>query len=107
VETIRPNLEKYTFANGKWLFIIGEGRLVNLAAAEGHPSEVMQQSFGCQALVSEYIVKNRGKLAVKVHDVPKEIDDKIAALALDAWGMKIDSLTAEQKKYLESWQEGT
>ncbi|MFH0971301.1 MAG: adenosylhomocysteinase [Candidatus Micrarchaeota archaeon] len=107
VETIRPNLEKYTFSNGKWVFLIGEGRLVNLAAAEGHPSEVMQQSFGCQALVSEHIVKNKGKLEVKVYDVPKHIDDTVAALALEAWGMRIDQLTPEQKHYLESWQEGT
>ncbi len=107
VETIRPNLEKISFANGKWAYLIGEGRLVNLAAAEGHPSEVMQQSFGCQALVSEFIVKNKGNLSVKVHEVPREIDDQVASLALEAWGMKIDKLTPEQKRYLESWQEGT
>lgn len=106
-ETIRPNLEKYTFPNGKWIYLIGEGRLVNLAAAEGHSSEVMDLSFSDQALVSEYLAKNAKKLAAGVHEVPAEIDEWVAKLKIDALGAQLDVLTPEQKKYLESWQEGT
>ncbi|MEK6953369.1 MAG: adenosylhomocysteinase [Candidatus Micrarchaeota archaeon] len=106
-ETVRPNLEKYTFANGKWLYLIGEGRLVNLAAAEGHSSEVMDLSFSDQALVSEYLAKNAKNLKAGVHEVPVEIDDWVAKLKLEALGAELDVLTQEQKKYLESWQEGT
>jgi adenosylhomocysteinase len=103
---VRPSLEEYTLG-GKKLYICGEGRLVNLAAAEGHPSEVMSTSFCGQALACEYAVKHKGKMKAEVIELPTEIDDAIAKLQLGAMGVNIDSLTAEQKKYLESWEEGT
>ena len=103
---IRPFLDEYII-NGKKIFICGEGRLVNLAAGEGHPSEVMSTSFCGQALSVEYCVKNRGKLPVKVIQLPEEIDDDIAGLQLEAMHIKIDELTEEQIKYLNSWNEGT
>ena len=103
---VRPSLEEYML-NGKKIFICGEGRLVNLAAAEGHPSEVMSTSFCGQALACEYAVKNKGKMKAEVIDLPKEIDDAIARLQLEAMDIRIDKLTDEQKKYLSSWQEGT
>ena len=103
---VRPFLDEYSI-NGKKIFICGEARLVNLAAAEGHPSEVMSTSFCGQALACEYAVKNKGKMAPKVIQLPEEIDNHIAKLQLEAMGINIDKLTAEQKKYLESWQEGT
>jgi len=87
--------------------LCGEGRLVNLAAAEGHPSEVMSTSFCGQALACEYLAKNKGKLPVKVIQLPAEIDDNIAKLQLDAMSIKIDRLTPEQIEYLNSWREGT
>ncbi len=103
---IRPFLDEYTLENKK-IFIAGEGRLVNLAAAEGHPSEVMSTSFCGQALACAFAVKNRGKLPNKVITLPEEVDDEIALLQLKALGISIDTLTAEQKHYLESWEEGT
>lgn len=106
-ERIRPSFDRYTLKGGKNLYLCGEGRLVNLAAAEGHPSVVMAQSFCGQALAAEYAAKNKGKLPVKVIDLPPEIDDKIAELQLESLGIKKDKLTEEQKKYLESWEEGT
>lgn len=104
--SVRPFLDEYT-VSGKRVYLCAEGRLVNLGAAEGHPSEVMSTSFCGQALACEYLVKNRGKLKQAVITLPKEIDDDIAKLQLDAMGIRIDSLTAEQKKYLGSWEEGT
>jgi len=104
--TIRPNLEEYALKNGKKLYLLAEGRLVNLASAEGHPSEVMDMSFANQALSVEYIVK-RKKLEPKVYSVPKEIDETVATLKLKSMGAKIDSLTAKQKKYIATWEEGT
>ena len=104
---IRWQLDEYALPNGKKVYLCAEGRLVNLAAAEGHPSEVMDLSFCGQALAVEYGVKNKGKLDAKVHVLPTEIDDKIATLKLKALGIKIDELTDEQKKYLSSWKEGT
>lgn len=103
---VRPMLDEYLF-NGKKIFVAGEGRLVNLAAAEGHPSEVMSLSFCGQALACEYLVKNQGKLEAKVYQLPPEIDDHIAGLQLKANQIEIDELTPEQIKYLNSWQEGT
>ena len=103
---VRPFLDEYK-VNGKKVYLCGEGRLVNLVAAEGHPSEVMSTSFCGQALAVEYAIKNRGKLPVKVIQLPEEIDDTIAKLQLEAMGIQTDILTKEQKKYLESWQEGT
>jgi adenosylhomocysteinase len=105
--TIRTFVEEYTLKDGRKLYLLGEGRLINLAAAEGHPASVMDMSFADQALCAEYVVKNKGKLAVKVHTVPEDIDKEVARLKLHAMGVKIDKLTAEQKKYLQSWNEGT
>ena len=105
-ERMRPSLEKFVLG-GKKIYLCAEGRLVNLAAAEGHPSEVMATSFAGQSLACKYLVENKGKLPNKVITLPGEIDDEIAKLQLDAMGVRIDSLTAEQEKYLHSWQEGT
>ena len=104
--TLRPNLEEYTLQNGKKIHVLAEGRLVNLAAAEGHPSEVMDMSFANQALNAEYLVKNKG-LEIKVYRVPQEIDELVAGLKLKALGVSIDELTEKQKKYLATWDEGT
>ena len=103
---VRPFMDEYIL-DGKKLFVLGEGRLVNLAAAEGHPSEVMATSFCGQALACEYGVKNRGRLPNKVIQLPEEIDDEIAGLQLKAMGIEIDELTLEQIEYLNSWEEGT
>ena len=104
---VRHYLDEYLLKSGRIVYIAGEGRLVNLASAEGHPSEVMSLSFCGQALACEYLVKNRGKLKPEVITLPPEIDTYIAGLQLTAMGLTIDELTAEQKKYLSSWQEGT
>ncbi len=106
VKEIRPLVEEFTFKNGKRIVTLGQCRLVNLAMAEGHPSEVMSTSFCGQALACEYLVKHKGKLKGVVV-LPEDIDDSIAHLQLDAMGVTIDALTSEQKKYLESWKEGT
>ncbi|MBU4284511.1 MAG: adenosylhomocysteinase [Nanoarchaeota archaeon] len=103
---IRPSLEEYIL-DGKRIYVAAEGRLVNLAAAEGHPSTVMSLSFCGQSLAVEYLIKNKGKLEKKVITLPKEIDEIISWLQLEAMNIKIDKLTEEQKKYLESWEEGT
>lgn len=103
---IRDNLEEFVY-KGKKLYVIGEGRLVNLAAAEGHPAEVMDMSFANQALAAEWLVKNKGKLLPKVYTLPKKFDRNVAKLKLRALGVKIDHLSREQRKYLTSWQEGT
>jgi len=103
---IRPNLEEYTFKDGRKLYLLAEGRLVNLAAAEGHPSEVMDMSFANQALCVEYITKTE-KMPPKVYPVPKEIDETVAKLKLNAMKIKIDELTDAQKKYLATWDMGT
>lgn len=104
---IRDFVEEYTLQNGKNIYILGEGRLINLAAAEGHPSSVMDMSFANQAFSAEYIVKNKKKITLGVHSVPKEIDREIARLKLKALGVKIDTLSKEQEKYLSSWEMGT
>ena len=104
--TLRPNLEEYTLKDGRKIHLLAEGRLVNLAAAEGHPSEVMDMSFANQALNAEYLVKNKG-LEKRVYCVPKEIDELVAALKLKAIEVSIDRLTEKQKKYLATWDEGT
>ena len=106
-QTMRPMVERYNLKDGRKLYLLGEGRLINLAAAEGHPANVMDMSFANQALCMEYLVKNKGKLAIKVHSVPEKIDKEIARLKLESMGVKIDSLTPAQRKYLDSWQEGT
>jgi len=105
--TIRGFVEEYSLKDGRCLYLLGEGRLINLAAAEGHPASVMDMSFANQALCAEYMVKNKGKLKIKVHPVPEEIDKEVARLKLRAMGVAIDTLTEEQRKYLASWEEGT
>jgi len=104
--TIRPNLEEYTLKDGKRIVLLAEGRLVNLAAAEGHPSEVMDMSFANQALCAEHIAKNT-RMTPKVYTVPCEIDEKVAYLKLKSMGVEIDKLTPEQQKYLATWEMGT
>ncbi len=104
IKQIRPYLEEYKLNNGKSVYVLAEGRLVNLGAAEGHPASVMDMSFANQALGMEYIVKNRGKLECKLHTLPESIDYEIASLKLEAMGIKIDTLTPEQEEYLNSWQ---
>jgi len=104
--TMRPNMDEYTTHDNRHLYLLGEGRLVNLAAAEGHPSEVMDMSFANQALCSEFVAKSE-KLETKVYVVPKDIDEKIAELKLQSMGIAIDVLTEEQKRYLSTWEMGT
>ena len=104
---IRDFVEEYRLRNQRKVYVLGEGRLINLAAAEGHPSSVMDMSFANQALAAEFMLRNRGKLAKKVYGVPAEIDQEIASLKLASMGIKIDVLTPEQKKYLTSWEMGT
>ncbi|MCL0083603.1 adenosylhomocysteinase [Thermodesulfovibrionales bacterium] len=104
---MRDYVEEYTLENGKRIYLIGGGRIVNLAAAEGHPSAVMDMSFANQALCAEYIVNNAKRLDKKVYGVPEEIDKEIARLKLEAMGIKIDTLTPQQEKYLRSWEMGT
>ena len=103
----RPYVDVYTLEDGKKLYLVGEGRLVNLAAAEGHPASVMDMSFANQALSLEYIAKNGEQLENRVYDVPESIDEIVAQLKLEAFGVEIDTLTAEQEKYLNSWEMGT
>ncbi|MBS7626422.1 adenosylhomocysteinase [Candidatus Bathyarchaeota archaeon] len=105
--TVRPNVEEYLLNDGRRLYLLAEGRLVNLAAAEGHPSEVMMMSFANQALVTEYIAIKGRELKKTVHRVPDEIDRRVAQMALESMGVKIDTLTDRQVKYLKSWMEGT
>lgn len=106
---VRPNVDAYALPNGRTIFVIAEGRLVNLAAAEGHPASVMDMSFATQALSAEWALRmaQKGKLAVKVHEVPKAIEEQVASVKLDTMGVKIDRLTSEQREYLTSWAEGT
>ncbi len=104
---VREHVDAYVMPDGRRIFVLADGRLINLAAAEGHPASVMDMSFAGQALASEYAVKNRGKLPVRVLEIPDEIDRWVAALKLESMGVGIDELTAEQKKYLESWTIGT
>jgi adenosylhomocysteinase len=104
---IREFVDEYTMSDGRCLYLLGEGRLINLTAAEGHPASVMDMSFANQALCLEYIAKNRESLKARVYPVPEEIDKLVARLKLSSMGVEIDALTAEQKEYLSSWQEGT
>jgi adenosylhomocysteinase len=107
VRRIREFVDEYTLADGRRINLLGEGRLVNLAAAEGHPAAVMDMSFANQALSVEWIVKNQTTLEKRVYPVPVEIDREVARLKLRAMGVEIDELTAEQDEYLHSWQQGT
>jgi adenosylhomocysteinase len=104
---IRDYVDEYTLADGRRLHLLGEGRLINLAAAEGHPASVMDMSFANQALCLEYLAGNRGKLGTSVHPVPEEIDQNVARLKLQAMDIAIDALTPEQRQYLSGWEEGT
>ena len=103
----RPFVDQYDLGDGRHIFLLGEGRLINLAAAEGHPAAVMDMSFANQALAAEHIYRNHGDLEHKVYGVPDEIDSEIAKLKLESMGIAIDTLTAEQAKYLSSWDQGT
>ena len=104
---VRPFVQQYETKDGRKINLLGEGRLINLASAEGHPASVMDMSFANQALAAEYMIKNADKLEKKVYSVPAEIDAEIARLKLEAMGVRIDKLTPEQEKYLTSWEEGT
>ena len=100
----RNNIDGYRMSDGRSIFVIGEGRLVNLAAGDGHPAEIMDMSFAIQALTAAYLVKNRDKLTDKIITVPEEIDNEVARRKLKFWGIEIDKLSEEQEKYLNSWQ---
>lgn len=104
---VRPFVDEYQLKDGRRIYLLGEGRLINLASAEGHPASVMDMSFANQALSVEYLVRNAAQLEKKVYSVPTEIDTEIARLKLEAMGVKIDTLTEEQIRYLNSWEEGT
>jgi adenosylhomocysteinase len=103
----RPLVEEFLFADGRRVYLLAEGRLVNLSAAEGHPAAVMDMSFANQALSAEYVVQNAAELERRVYVVPEEIDREIARLKLETMGIEIDRLTEEQERYLSSWDEGT
>jgi adenosylhomocysteinase len=107
VRQVRPAVQEYKMRDGRRLHVLAEGRLINLAAAEGHPAAVMDMSFANQALCAAYIAANAAKLEKRVYDVPDEIDKEVAQLKLHAMGIAIDTLTAEQERYLNSWEEGT
>jgi adenosylhomocysteinase len=107
VRQVRPSVQEYKLADGRRLHVLGEGRLINLAAAEGHPAAVMDMSFANQALCAEYMARNANTLENKVYDVPADIDAEVARLKLKAMGIEIDTLTEEQQRYLTSWEEGT
>jgi adenosylhomocysteinase len=104
---VREFVEAYTLKNGKTIHVLGEGRLINLASAEGHPASVMDMSFANQALGAEFMARNAANLTPNVYDIPADVDREIARLKLEAMGVRIDNLTAEQSKYLNSWEEGT
>lgn len=106
ISRVRPMVEEYDFGKKK-VYLLGEGRLINLAAAEGHPASVMDMSFAGQAMAAEYMWKNKGKLENRVYSLPKKLDQEIARLKLKSEGVTIDQLTTEQKQYLDSWREGT
>jgi adenosylhomocysteinase len=107
VKRVRPFVDEYNLRDGRKVYLLGEGRLINLAAAEGHPAAVMDMSFANQALAAEFVAKNHDKLEPKVYDVPEDIDKEVARLKLAAMGVDIDVLTPEQEKYLASWESGT
>ncbi|PKN00294.1 MAG: adenosylhomocysteinase [Elusimicrobia bacterium HGW-Elusimicrobia-2] len=106
-KNVRNFVDEYVLSSGKSVYVLAEGRLINLAAAEGHPASVMDMSFATQALATEFCIKNRGRLSPRVYDVPEEIENNVATLKLKSMGIKIDTLTPRQKKYLSSWTEGT
>jgi adenosylhomocysteinase len=105
--TVREFVEEYVMKDGRRIYLLGEGRLINLSAAEGHPASVMDMSFANQSLAAEYLVKNQGDMKAQVYRVPADIDQEIARLKLSSMGVQIDKLTNEQETYLSSWTEGT
>jgi len=105
-EQVRDDITAYSMEDGRTLYLLSEGRLVNLAAGQGHPAEIMDMSFALQMMSAEYVVKNQD-LEPKVHSIPRDIDEKVASLKLESDGIEIDSLTEEQKRYIENWEEGT
>ncbi|MEA5571576.1 adenosylhomocysteinase [Calothrix sp. UHCC 0171] len=107
VKDVRPFTQEYKLKSGKSVVVLGEGRLINLAAAEGHPSAVMDMSFANQAMGAEYLVKNKGKLAAGIHSIPADVDKEIARLKLQAMGITVDTLTQDQIDYSNSWTSGT
>jgi adenosylhomocysteinase len=106
-KVLRDFVESYALKNGKTIFVLSGGRLVNLGSAEGHPASVMDMSFANQALATEFIIKNKGKLSNSVHVLPEILDKKIAVLKLKSLGVNIDTLSARQREYLSGWREGT
>jgi len=106
INKVNNNVDEYIIGK-KRIYVLAQGRLINLAAAEGHPSSVMDMSFSTQALAAQYVVKNAGKLSAQVYNVPESIEKKVAALKLKSLGIKIDKLTREQAAYLASWELGT
>ena len=104
---VRTHVDEYKLKNGRRIFVLGEGRLVNLAAAEGHPPSVMDMSFATQALATEFCVKNKGKLENKVYNVPVELEQFVARHKLESMGIRIDDLTTSQKQYMSDWKQGT
>ncbi len=104
---VRPNVDEYRLKKGPRIYLLGQGRLVNLAAAEGHPPSVMDMSFATQALATEYCVLNKGKLTAAVHTVPAEVEEFVARHKLESMGIKIDELTSQQRKYMSGWEQGT
>ncbi|UCD93137.1 MAG: adenosylhomocysteinase [Methanobacteriota archaeon] len=104
---VRDFVEEYSLKNGRKVYLLGEGRLINLVAGQGHPVEIMDMSFSIQALCARYLAENYKKLKNKVYDVPRSIDDMVAKIRLKSWGIKIDKLSPEQKDYLSGWSEGT
>jgi len=104
---VREFVEEFSLRDGRKVYVLGDGRLINLAAAEGHPASVMDMSFANQALSVQHLVSRRGSLERRVYPVPEEIDREVARLKLEAMGVKIDRLTPEQERYLASWSEGT
>jgi adenosylhomocysteinase len=107
VRRVRPFVDEYRLRDGRMVYLLGEGRLINLAAAEGHPAAVMDMSFANQALSAEYLVRHHSELERRVYDVPDDIDREVARLKLAAMGMQIDQLSPEQQAYLASWESGT
>jgi len=105
--TVRPYVDEYRLADGRRVYVLAEGRLLNLAAAEGHPAAVMDMSFANQALTLEYLARHGQTLSPDVYPVPPEIDRQVAALKLHAEGIAVDTLTEQQEQYLRSWEEGT
>ena len=104
VRQIKPFIEEFTLLNGKRVYALGEGRLINLVAANGHPADVMDMSFANQALAAEWLVQKKGKLKTQLYVVPEKLDKNIASLKLQSMGIRIDKLSAKQKNYLSSWE---